>query len=179
VSTPEPPHFGPVVARFDAAADRALDRLRGNRAADAIINSATHLGDWSLIWHLIGSIRGLTSDARALEAYRLSTLLGVESLAVNQGVKRLFARTRPAKEHWTPGIRTPLTSSFPSGHASAAFFAATLLSSEDRRFAPVWYGLATVVGMSRAYTRVHHASDVVAGAALGLTLGLVARRALR
>ena len=71
-------------------------------------------------------------------------------------------------------LRTPRTTSFPSGHASSGFMAATLLADGGR--APgrwAWYGLAAVVASSRIHTRSHHASDVVAGAALGLVLGLM------
>jgi undecaprenyl-diphosphatase len=58
--------------------------------------------------------------------------------------------------------------------------AASLLTSwGGRRTAPVWFGLATVVGLSRAYVRIHHASDVVGGAAVGLVLGAVATRSVR
>jgi len=42
-----------------------------------------------------------------------------------------------------------------------------------------WFGLATVVACSRIHVRVHHGSDVVAGAALGLALGAVAKRLWR
>ena len=60
----------------------------------------------------------------------------------------------------------PLTSSFPSGHASAAFCAAGLLS-EGSRLEPAYYALAAVVAASRVHVKIHHASDVVAGAAVG------------
>ena len=105
-------------------------------------------------------------------------LIGAESLVVNQGIKRLFGRRRPtsAGDPRFP-VRTPSTSSFPSGHASAAFFAASLLTESDPLLAPVWFGLATVVATSRAYVRIHHGSDVVAGAAVGMALAAVARRA--
>jgi len=33
-----------------------------------------------------------------------------------------------------------------------------------------------VVSTSRAYVKIHHASDVVAGAAIGIGLGVLARR---
>ena len=73
-----------------------------------------------------------------------------------------------------------MTSSFPSGHASAAAFTAVLLTGWDgRRSAPLWWTLATIVGASRAYVRIHHASDVVAGMAVGAALGVVAGRVLR
>jgi membrane-associated phospholipid phosphatase len=74
------------------------------------------------------------------------------------------------------GVRRPVTSSFPSGHASSAVFAATLLSEGHTRRAPLWFALAGVVAASRPYAKLHHTSDVVAGAATGLTLALVARR---
>ena len=77
-------------------------------------------------------------------------------------------------------MRRPLTSSFPSGHASAAAFTAVLLTGWDgRRSAPLWWALAIVVATSRAYVRIHHASDVVAGMAVGAVLGLGARPVLR
>ena len=56
--------------------------------------------------------------------------------------------------------------------------AATLLA-ERTRVKPLWYALAGVVAASRVHTRIHHASDVVAGAALGLALGRVVRKTLR
>lgn len=169
------------VERFDTWADEQLERLRGNALADGVFTAASHLGDFSLVWHMVGAARGLTSDERADQAFVFAALIGAESLLVNQGIKRLFRRTRPTDEgdpRFT--VRRPSTSSFPSGHASAAFFAATVLTGwGGRRTAPVWFGLAGVVATSRAYVRIHHASDVVGGAALGLALGALARRILR
>jgi len=66
------------------------------------------------------------------------------------------------------------TSSFPSGHATSAFTAATLLAGGPAT--PLWYGLAASVAASRVYTRMHHTSDIVAGAALGVALGTIAQR---
>ncbi len=166
-----------AVARFDAAFDAALDRLRGQPVSDRIFRTASALGDWSVIWGLVGGVWGLTSDRRADRALRLAVLLGVESLVVNQGVKRLFGRERPtlAGDPRFP-VRQPSTSSFPSGHASSGFFAATLLSEGDPELAPLWFALAAIVATSRAYVRIHHASDIVAGAAVGLAAAALARR---
>jgi undecaprenyl-diphosphatase len=169
-----------AVAQFDHWADGQLERARGNRTADLLFTSASELGDFSLIWHIIGVTRGLTSTEHARQALVFSGLIGAESLIVNQGIKRLFRRTRPT-ETGDPRypVRKPSTSSFPSGHASAAFFAATILTGWDGlAFAPLWFGLAMVVGTSRAYVRIHHPSDVVGGAAVGLALGLAARLVL-
>ena len=171
----------PQVAAFDEWIDQRLESWRGHRLPDAVFGNASHLGDFSVIWHIIGAARGITSDARADQAFALSAVLGVESLVVNQGLKRLFRRVRPT-ETGDPRfvVRKPSTSSFPSGHASSAFVAATLLTSwGGRRTAPLWFGVAGIVATSRAYVRIHHASDIVGGAVVGVGLGAAAVRILR
>ena len=70
--------------------------------------------------------------------------------------------------------------SFPSGHTSAAFAAASVVTSESQRWwptgtrvvAPLMYGGATLVGLSRMYNNAHWASDVMFGAALGTFSGI-------
>ena len=169
--------FGPRVAAFDTIVDERLEPLRHDPRAARVFTAASHLGDWSMIWHLVGVARGLTSSKRADQAIVLSALLGAESLIVNQGVKRLFKRERPTDSGDDRfEVRTPSTSSFPSGHASAAAFAATVLTTLDgKKSAPLWFGLAGVVGTSRAFVRIHHASDVIGGAVVGIGLGLLMR----
>jgi undecaprenyl-diphosphatase len=181
VAPPGRSALGPAIARFDRWADVALERVRGHPVADAVMTTATKLGDFSLIWHIVNVSRGLTADRRADQVPVLALAIGAESLVVNQGLKRLFRRVRPTVEGDSRyPVRRPLTSSFPSGHASAAAFSAVLLTTWDgRRSAPLWWAIATTVGVSRAYVRIHHASDVAAGMATGAVLGLAARAILR
>ena len=69
---------------------------------------------------------------------------------------------------------------FPSGHSYSAFAAAAAVTAETRRWwpqstwivAPVMYGGATMVGLSRMYHNQHWVSDVVLGAAIGTFSGL-------
>ena len=125
------------VRAFDDRVDAVVDQLRGNKRLDRAFYAASELGDFSLIWHLVGAARGLTSDKRADEAIRLSVVLAGESVLVNGVIKSFFRRRRP---EWTAvaprphRLRRPRSSSFPSGHASAAFTAATLLAEDD----PMW-----------------------------------------
>lgn len=72
-------------------------------------------------------------------------------------------------------LRRPRTSSFPSGHATAAFTAAGLLADDDPLW-PVVLRVAVVVASSRVHVRIHHASDVLGGVAIGIVLGGVGRR---
>ncbi len=166
------------IDRFDDAVDRAWGRVfRGHPLADRVFYLASELGDFSLIWQLIGVAQGLRSDDDADATVRLGVSLLGESLLVNQGVKRLIRRPRPIAAQPRPHhVRKPQTSSFPSGHASSAFMAAAILSDRDPKLRPLYYGAAAVVATSRVHVQVHHASDVVAGAALGTVLARVVTR---
>lgn len=165
-----------VIAVFDAAVDSRVDRMRGNPALDRVMYAASELGDFSLIWHLMSTSRALAPDRRVTHAVRVAAFLGAESALVNGPIKGLFRRHRPVWEHERPRkLRVPRTSSFPSGHASSAALAAGLLSERDG-LGPVYVGIGAVVAFSRIYVRVHHASDVVAGALVGAALAKAAKR---
>jgi membrane-associated phospholipid phosphatase len=166
-----------AIDRFDEVVDGWFDHLRGRPAWDRVFYTASELGDWSLIWHLLGAAQGAVRPDGFARTVRLSLALGAESALVNGGIKRLFGRGRPVTEVERPHhLRTPRTSSFPSGHASSAFLAAALLS-QGSRARPLYYGAAVVVATSRIHVRIHHASDVVGGALLGVALGRLALRA--
>ena len=172
-----PDRLARAIVAFDAAAERGFDRsLRGRPVVDRVFFTASALGDFSLLWHLVGAGRAVVQPGFRPAARRLAVALAVESLAVNWGVKSLVRRARPDGAHVRPHrLRRPRTSSFPSGHATSGFLAATLLSEGSR--APLgWYAVASVVAASRVHVRIHHASDVVAGAAMGLAAGRVVRR---
>jgi membrane-associated phospholipid phosphatase len=70
--------------------------------------------------------------------------------------------------------------SFPSGHTTAAFAAASAVTAETSRWwpestwyvAPLMYGGAAMVGVSRMFHNKHWASDVAMGAAIGTFSGL-------
>lgn len=168
--------FAPI-RRFDEVVDGSFDALRGNPVADRAFYAITELGDFGLVWLLLGAVRGLRSDDDADEFVRLAIAMGIESTVVNVGLKSLFKRERPVVQVPRPHkLRIPLTTSFPSGHATSAMVAATLLG-EGRRTAPLYYGLGLWVASSRVYVKIHHASDVAAGLVIGAALGRVIRRA--
>lgn len=172
-----PPPLRRRVTAFDSAVDRAFDHVRGRPTVDRLFYAASEIGDFSVLWHIVGCARGLRSDEDFWAAVRLSTALGAESVLVNVGIKSLFNRARPVWEQPRPHrLRRPLSSSFPSGHASSAFTAAGLLAEGSRAW-PAWYLLATFVAASRVHVKIHHASDVVGGAVIGVVLGHLGRRA--
>jgi len=161
---------------FDEAGDRVLEPLRNHRATNALFGFASKVGDFSVVWHVVGLVRAIGSVDRLQQALALSIALGFESLIVNQGIKKLFKRERPT----TSGdhrfdVRTPSTSSFPSGHASSATFAAIVLTSfTGFPLVLLWISIAVVVALSRVVVRIHHLSDIVGGIATGAFLGGIA-----
>ena len=169
------------IARFDDAVDRWWEVLRGRKWVDRVMYGASDVGEFSQLWHVLGAIRALGPRREASDALRFSALMALESLVVNQGIKRLFARRRPGSAAENPTnhrLRQPITSSFPSGHASAAFCAAAVLSRRSR-LGPLYRLAAAVVATSRIHVRLHYVSDVIAGAVVGEVIGRVAARLMR
>jgi len=163
------------VKRFDDAVDRAFDRVRGPRL-DGVVYRLSSAADHSLLWHVCGAARALARGGDVQWEARYAGAMAAESLLTNGVIKTMFRRVRPADYadiEWLHGMHRPVTSSFPSGHATAAFCAASLLGGGP------WYALASGVAASRVYVRLHHASDVAAGATIGLAMGLAFRRFVR
>ncbi|MCQ3937490.1 MAG: phosphatase PAP2 family protein [Chloroflexi bacterium] len=88
-------------------------------------------------------------------------------------VKFLVRRKRPEGE-WGGIYRNTDPHSFPSGHAARAF----LIAVVGTALAPPWLALALwvwapLVALSRVAMGVHYLSDILAGAALGIAVGLL------
>jgi membrane-associated phospholipid phosphatase len=119
-------------------------------------------------------------------------LHATESIVLAEGIgfvlKRAIGRARPYVSNSADprdfsigtGFGTGDRRSFPSGHTYTAFALASAVTSETREWwpgsswfvAPLLYGGATAVGLSRMYHNMHWASDIVLGAAVGTFSGL-------
>lgn len=151
--------------------------LRGSPTADRIFYLASEGADYSRAWHAIGLVMALVSPSRRPDAVRLAIALGVESAIVNGVLKNVVPRERPPLlDDRAYDVRRPKTKSFPSGHASSATMTAVLLSDALPKLKPVWWGLAAVVSASRVHNRMHHGSDVAAGAIIGTAMGVLTKR---
>lgn len=161
---------------FDESADTLVEPLRDHRILNAVFGAASTVGDFSVAWHAIGVVLAATSVITWSRALALSVSLGIESLIINQGLKRMFRRERPT----TSGdhrfdVRTPSTSSFPSGHASSATCASIILVSfTGLPLGFVWVVVAIIIALSRVVVRIHHMSDIIGGVVAGAVLGTVA-----
>ena len=111
----------------------------------------------------------------------------VLSTAITVGIKSIAGRARPHVDTANAGnfrlfrgILNDDYQSFPSGHSTAAFAFASVVTAEASHWWPdgrwpigiLTYGTATLTAVSRIYNHQHWASDVLAGAAIGTITGL-------
>ncbi|HEU4585954.1 MAG TPA: phosphatase PAP2 family protein [Gemmatimonadaceae bacterium] len=141
-----------------------------------VILAATMYGTGRLTHHPVVAELGLRSAEALLIS---STVTGVLKGVV--GRDRPYLNNRDADDfHAGAGFGGAGHTSFPSGHATAAFAVASVVASESsfrwphasHVVKPVVYGLATSVALARVYGEHHWASDVVAGAGIGTLTGL-------
>ncbi len=139
---------------------------------------------WWVKGPLLVLLGGL-GDVRARQRIPLTAVCATASFAlacvVSAVLKEAFDRPRPetADPSLVAAVATPSNPSFPSGHALTAFATAVVVSALHPRLRWPALALAALVALSRVYLGVHYALDVVAGAALGIAIGLVVVRVAR
>ncbi|MDB4908211.1 MAG: phosphoesterase PA-phosphatase related protein [Gemmatimonadetes bacterium] len=115
------------------------------------------------------------------EAAILATgITGILKGALGRARPYVSNDTNPRDFKFGGGFSGTDRASFPSGHTTVAFAVASSVTSEARRIwpghtnivAPVLYGGAALVGLSRMYHNRHWASDVALGAGIGTFSGL-------
>jgi membrane-associated phospholipid phosphatase len=158
--------------------DRRLMRrsfVARSPALDRTLIAITRAANYSRLWLVVagglavfGGGRGRRAAGRGLIA------LAIAAAVANGPAKLLVRRRRPSSRRRPTLIRTPRSSSFPSGHSAAAFAFATGASAELPVLTPILVPLAGAVAYSRVHTGVHYPSDVAAGVGIGIASGLLA-----
>ena len=131
------------------------------------------VGPALLAGYVTGRITGLPNFSAA-SARVAGATLGAGVLCV--GLKLAVGRARPDAAPGDPDEFQPfgrLDSSFPSGHTTIAFAAASAIDAESQARWVSWvvYPAAAAVGWARVNENHHWLSDVTAGAALGFWAG--------
>jgi undecaprenyl-diphosphatase len=155
---------------IDEAVNAAFEPLRGNPRADRAAALLSNLADYGLVWVALSAFKARRRGPNRRRAVVALAAAGFSSLVVNRVVKEAVARERP-DDHLAAVVRTPSSSSFPSGHTLAAFCTAFVLADSDTQTAAN-VGFAAAVAASRVHLRAHHPTDVIGGAAIGSVLGL-------
>ena len=157
------------------------DNLR-NPVLTAILKPITHLGDKGIFWILLTLV---------LLAFRKTRRAGICSMAAlicmvllnDVLLKHLINRTRPYEviDSLSILISRQDSTSFPSGHTSAAFASWTALrltipqvldKKKARLFLILTLILAILISLSRMYVGVHYPTDILGGLVLGILYGL-------
>jgi undecaprenyl-diphosphatase len=97
-------------------------------------------------------------------------------------IKRIIGRARPYVGphddpfNYIPFVWRPEYASMPSGHATTAAAAAIAFGAIWPRLRAVMWLYALIIMLSRVVINVHHPSDVIAGALVGIVGALLVRR---
>ncbi len=158
------------MSTLDEAVDAAFDPLRGRPAFDRAAVIVSNVADYGYVWVALAAIKARRRGPDRRRAIVALGAAGVSSLVVSRAVKAAVSRQRP-DDHLDAAVRTPSTSSFPSGHTLAAFCTAFVLGDSDAGTAAN-VCFAGAVAASRVHLRAHHPSDVIGGAVIGSVLGL-------
>ena len=129
------------------------------------------LGNNGAVWFGIGAVLAIFDSANR-EAWLICALLAPIAIALNYVVKLIVKRPRPVLEGLPPLGGAPSSLSFPSAHATSSFAVATAMTRVDPLGALAFL-LAFALALGRPYLGMHYPSDVLAGALLGVALGLI------
>jgi membrane-associated phospholipid phosphatase len=155
--------------------DLGLLRLMRTRGHAPGVESAAKLlgkaGNNGAVWVAIGLALAVV-DPSSREAWLICAALGPVAIGVNYVVKLIVRRPRPELAGLPSLGGAPSSLSFPSAHATSSFAVATAMTRVDP-LAAIAFALAVALALGRPYLGMHYPSDVLAGAVLGVALGLL------
>ena len=153
----------PVSAQYYPSFDESIRDMRMNAVGNTTVKYDDYLqySSAALVLGLkLGGYEGRSSWGRMLLADAFS--VAAMSAAVN-GIKYSVKRMRPDNS---------TRNSFPSGHTATSFMVAAMLHEEygwrSPWFSIAGYTAASVTGITRIVNNRHWATDVIAGAAIGI-----------
>ncbi len=141
---------------------------------DYLMPVISGLGDLGIFWLVLALVLLSLPQDRARGA-QVGLAVMLSGLVCNLLLKNLVARPRPFEVQPLLDllIAAPHDFSFPSGHTTASFAAATVLVRSGWKAAPVAVLVAVLIAFSRLYLNMHFPTDVLAGVITGVALGFV------
>ena len=155
-----------ILARWDQQLfDRFYDTPPHSEPIWTAMEITTEFGHYRSVMGLSILLMAYGNEDRQNTGRLLSSAY-ISTGVITYGLKRLVRRKRPLDEM----LGNP---AMPSGHASIAFSAATILGYQYPKWRIPLYIGAGLVGFSRVYLGRHYVSDVLVGAAIGTTMGVL------
>ena len=152
---------------------KALRWMRTHGHTPGLEGAAVALGkagNNALVWVILGATLAVIDNDR-WESWLICALLGPLAIGLNYALKLVVKRPRPVLEGLPPLGGAPSSLSFPSAHATSSFAVATAMVRVDPAMAGA-FAVAIALAVGRPYLGMHYPSDVLAGAFLGVLLGL-------
>jgi len=147
-------------------------RTRGHTPGlESIAKALGKAGNNGAVWVVLGLVLALLDPDRR-ESWLICAALGPIAIVLNYGIKLAVKRPRPVLEGLPPLGGAPSSLSFPSAHALSSFAVATAMVRVDPATAGALV-VALAISLCRPYLGMHYPSDVLAGALLGVLLGLL------
>jgi capsule assembly protein Wzi/PAP2 superfamily protein len=139
-----------TLSRYKTLSNASVGALIGGAGGMWVLGHASHNQHWS-------------------ETGFLASEAALNSLVMVEGLKYSLGRERPFQANGSGAFFQSGGTSFPSGHAAAAWSVAGVIAHEyPGPFTKlVAYGLASLASVSRVKARQHFPSDVLVGSVLG------------
>jgi membrane-associated phospholipid phosphatase len=187
--------FGAATTATILFADKPVNRLalqiRENKSVVSASQYVTNFGGLYEAYTLtaLGAYGFIFKKEKEKTTTLLATQAYITAAAIETALKYLTGRQRPSYSDPVTGATSHIFhgpfyhflksdnssyESFPSGHTTVAFAAATVFAMEYKeiRIVPIIaYSAATAIGLSRIVQNAHWISDVLVGAALGFLSG--------
>ncbi|WP_294406387.1 phosphatase PAP2 family protein [uncultured Clostridium sp.] len=162
-----------LIEKYDIKAAKFINSHFQHKKLDPLMKFFTYLGNLGLLWIGISILFMLKHESRKTGFVLICSLL-LTTILGEGIIKHIVKRKRPfIKMNICDQliIGTPSTYSFPSGHTASSFAAAAVFLAIDSSISMIIVLIATLIGLSRIYLKVHYVSDVICGALLGLLCG--------
>ncbi len=163
----------------------ALQNLH-NDVLDELMLFITTLGDVGLLWIVTGIllavVPGIGKESKEhLKTRRIMGICILLSIALNfllsnLVVKNIIQRPRPYSVDLSliPKI-IPSEYSYPSGHTSSSFAAATSIYMVNKRAGGVAFAVAAIIAFTRMYFGVHYPTDIIGGIVMGISCAIAVK----
>ncbi|MEE8885824.1 MAG: phosphatase PAP2 family protein [Eubacteriales bacterium] len=135
-----------------------------------------------IFWFIFAAVLLIRKDTRRAGLIMI-VAMGMDYLLGNVVMKNLFQRVRPCDVNTSVQllVSRPTDYSFPSGHTSISFAAASGLcfSGSLKKWRIPVLTLAGLIAFSRLYLYVHYPTDVLAGVVVGVFCAWASYRLIR